>query len=327
MNGTTTRTRLSTGRYGDPARVLRAAAGFYAHHGVPHERASGFALHPMADHAVCARWNGESAGPVDPECLEPVASGTVDAWLKRDHPCDPALVRLLNSLTPVQEPPTRPDTDFAGLLAGADALLRERIPELWDATRPFVTRAHLSTEEGFLGGSWDHAAGAVVLGSRLRGRPAAAAESLFHEAVHAKTYRISRGFARVFLDTTKDFIDIPWWRTADSSQLWGTERAFAAFTVYAHLSHYYGRTREISRDPESDDTLDPLRRTAFRARYLGNLILQLDSHWLDDERRDLVRWLFPAIPEPPGLNAAGARALRLDITSFPGAADALRHRN
>ncbi|MES9539451.1 hypothetical protein [Actinomadura sp. NPDC000600] len=319
---------LTEGPYCDAQQVAKASSRFYTAAGIDPGAASGLALHPMVDHLACARWCGGDAGPVPPEYLEPVGNGTVRAWLDRGHPADAALMRTLNSLADREHGRVEPEdeqgrTALEALLTEADALLRARIPELWDQVRCFVTRAALTRDEHIAGASWDDLAGAVVLGTRLEHRPDAAAEALLHEAVHAKTYRLTRGFERAFIESTPEFIDIPWWRTETSSRRWDSDRAFSAFPVYAHLSHYYERVVRLSADPERDGSLHCLQRTSFRARYLANLVLQLDDRLLDGERRALVRRLAEAVPEPPCLNAAGAAALRLDLRSFPGAERAL----
>ncbi|WP_436791300.1 hypothetical protein [Yinghuangia sp. YIM S10712] len=319
---------LAVGPYGSAEQVARNSAPFYTGFGLSPESASGHAIHPMVDHILCERWSGDSMRPLPPAYLTPVESGDVAAWLRRDHPADAALERTLDTLAAEEQYSTRPDdevsrSELALLLEKADERLQERVPELWEETRPFVSRVFLADGGKILGGSWDHVAGAMLIGAQLTGRDEAAAESLLHEAVHAKTYRLVRGFPRVFLESTPDFIEIPWWQTEESSRCWGTEKAFAAYTVYAHLGYYYDQVVRKSAAPENDGSLRSLQQTSFRARYLGNLLLQLDDHWLDDRRRDVVRWLLPQIPAPPGLNSEGEKALNREITSFPGAEKAL----
>ncbi|MBB1260642.1 hypothetical protein [Streptomyces alkaliterrae] len=320
---------LATGPYGNAEEIARNSASFFTGFGLSEELAASHAVHPMVDHILCERWAGGSTSAVPVDYLTPVESGRVDAWLSRDHPADKALEGKLGALAAGERYHTLPDDEknrsvLVALLERANARLEEAVPELWEETRPFVSRVFLAGGGKILGGSWDHVAGAMLVGEQLRDDRETAAESLLHEAVHAKTYRIVRGFRKVFIESTPEFIDIPWWRTEESSRLWGTERAFAAYTVYAHLGYYYGQVMRTSADPERDGTLRSLQQTSFRARYLGNLLLQLDDHWLDPERRDVVRWLLPAIPAPPLLNSEGEQALRLDIRSFPGAAEALR---
>ncbi len=329
---------LADGNFGDSYTILANAAPTMERFGVPAELSATFAVHPIVDNSVASEWSRindcESAvlsTDMKPDFFEPVLgnSAGVERWFERNHPADPALEetvgRFLEDNVETAAPALEPSTAFRKTIEQADEMLSDVLPEVWQHTKPFVTRLYEVPDSHLAGASWSNLGGVVMLGSVRNQDVQGTAASLLHEAAHNKSYRIFRGFMNMFGPKSGDFIEIPWWRTATSSKFWDVDRALVAAHVYCHLANL-SSTFLDKVDGADEHSLRALQRTAFRSRYLSNILLQLDEYWLDRQRRDFVRWTADATPEIPGLNDAGRAALQIRVDSFAGAADALEGR-
>lgn len=328
----TAATYLATGEFGEAASVIDGAAGSLERFGVPRLLSRGVAVHPMLDRHVVLRATSDE-GPLaesSPE-FEPVSGNhrTVDRWFYRDHPLDERLRDLVQKL--LDDNPqaaaviSDPSEVFERRIREAAAVMDEEIPDLWASTLPFVCRMFEANDPNLAGATWDDVAGVVVLGSVQCSDTQSTIEALLHEAAHSKSYRLFRRFQHMHDPHDEEFIDIPWWRTESSSRVWDVDRALVACHVYTHIAAFYESCLANSPD-RFPDAWSRLQRTAFRAQYLGNLLLQLDGQLMDTDRQSFVRWVVAAIPEIPGLNEAGERALQTSIRSFEGAEEALARR-
>jgi len=262
--------------------------------------------------------------PIDSQLLLPVEGDpfTTERWFSQTHPMDAALIdelsvvisRELDVVAVVETP----SAEFGALITEADVILQSVLPCLWPTLKPFVTRVYDMRSERSNSATFDNIGGAVLLSSamlvhneRRQEQIVALAECLLHEAAHSKSYRLFRSFSRMVVPQSPDFIDIPWWRTANSGWAWDIDRSIVACHVYAHLSVFYQRLAPA----------EPIVRRrgaacAFRAAYLANVLLQLDDVWLDPDWRAFIEWVRCAIPAIPNLTATGREALSREITDF-----------
>lgn len=313
---------LAIGPFGQATVITARAAAWYTAQGIPAAVACTGRIHPYLDYVAAQRFQTGADLPLPAAAVHDVPRGPVeDCVNNNNHPYDDLLTgEVTRRLT---EHHMRLDTDTDSLrtcLRAADRTLRQTIPTLWEQIHPLLCRARLVDDDTLAGMSWDDLSGLILLGRTKTADPRPAAETVLHEALHTKAARLTRSFDEPFPPTSPEFIEIPWWRTADRRRLWGTRRVFDAYYVYAHLSTYYACRRHILGQPE--ETL-ALQRTSFRAAYLLNILKQLPDVWLDHQRRALVEWLAHNTPDPTGLSDLGRRLLATDIHSFNDADAAL----
>lgn len=302
---------LTNGRFGDAECILDDAGPSLESLGVPPRLSRSFGIHPLLDNAVFhARDRPSSSLSVLSSNLLHGVTGDPqgsERWFQRDHPLDLELRRrihhLLNDDDETSGSLRDPNERDMELISAADTLLKRVIPELWSSTRPFATRVYIADAPGLSGVSWDDLQGVIVLGPECRDE-VSTAESLLHEAVHSKSYRLFRSFQSFSGCTEPEFIPIPWWETDESTRQWDVDRATVACHVYGHLALFNG---ELGRSQS-------LQRTSFRTHYLANVLLQLPARLLDPERREFVRWIASSVPPVKGLNANGQRILEQDVS-------------
>jgi len=316
---------LINGLFGNPVEILENSANAYRGLGADPIAAS-FAIHPMLDAYVWQNLHGSAELDLPPSALVPVTGEpqSTERWFRRDHPQDEALLGTLRTGFPTEqgESDLRWDIseEFHELLCAANDELEALLPEVWPSTRPFVVRVFDLNSARINSATLDDTGGAVLISDpRLRqdiGAPERiieVAEGLLHEAAHCKSYRIFRSFSRPSVPYSPEFIDIPWWRTSDSSWAWDVDRAIVGCHVYTHLAHFYARVAELH-----EGYGKRARTTAFRAKYLANILLQLDDRWLDEDWHGFVEWVVSAIPAVEGLNASGREALTRRVEDFSG---------
>jgi len=246
------KTDLATGRFGGADEICRASSGIFTELGYP-ESASRFSVHPMLDKLAWHSLRGSTRKNGDASLTEPVVGDPYQnaRWFERDHPQDVSLHSELVASFPADagqpEVKFNVDDEFAEVIVGADQLLEELMPELWHSIRPFIVRVFDANSPTILSATLDDTGGAVLLGkpasddgTRWRGQFITVAEGLLHEGAHCKSYRLFRSFSEVAVPDSPEFIDIPWWKTRDSSWSWDVDRAVVACHVYTHLAQLYG---------------------------------------------------------------------------------------
>jgi hypothetical protein len=176
---------------------------------------------------------------------------------------------------------------------------------------------------GVASSSQFYVGGTIFLSSNLLRNPWSVAEYLFHESLHQKLYDFRHAHTLLAQDSAVDpdsseyssaRLLSPWNSPKlDSSNLWDTHRAMAAFHVYVHLALL--RTVAEQRESALEETYGPLQdamtptRAAFeRAHYLGQGI-QNSACWAELGRAGqlLVEWLTSILdaldPSPPPRDA------------------------
>lgn len=316
---------LSSGRYGAADIIAQRAAHLYQQAGATGVSAV-FSTHPMLDHHVWkALSDSQQVTPAPNSLLEgvgDVAEGPA-RWFERTHDADQQLTSYIDTLVRTEIDPAASSVDpspaFQKLIVEASQLLDATIPRIWQSTQPFVTRVFDIASDGSASATFDNLGGAIILGSSsiqeidtTEHAIVMLAESLLHEAAHSKSYRVFRAFENTSVPDSPEFIDVPWWRTASSKWEWDVDRSIVACHVYTHLAVFY--TAIANDDPAY---MRRLNSATFRARFLSNVLLQLDESWLDAEWRDFLGWVSQSIPELPPMNRAGQAELDRPIDSFP----------
>lgn len=315
---------LAGGPFGEAGLIADKAAHLFIAAGA-NEEAVRYAVHPLLDNYV---WEACRTGIIPepaPGLLTaqvPGLPGETCRWFDRSHSADSLLKEEIQDALIVEldrnvgvQVPSRQFQDF---IRDAEQVLVRAIPDIWDSTKPFVTRVYDMQTEMVNSATFDNIGGAVVLSSSLlshnkgrREQVTALAECLLHEAAHSKSFRIFRSFKRVSVPESPDFIDIPWWRTGRGTWNWDIDRSIVAAHVYTHLSTFYKVLAAEDSDFEYRGNI-----MAFRARFLSNVLLQLGNEWIDSEWRAFIEWFSQAIPPISGIGEAGARELNRDIRTF-----------
>lgn len=303
------------GRFGAVEGINAAAEHWYAEKGIDLRNSDGLSLHPLAEFELTVSEDSSHTGSNDSLFLQ---APSAQEWTAYDHALDLELLGLLSQRVVTNGFGDIIDPVGSQLyLESADRQLLEIIPELWSSTRPFISRVYFVSNPDLAGASWSDINGAVLLGRNKNATPDALADNLFHEALHAKTARITRSFQDPFPPLSPAFVEIPWWRSGSERTYWDAKRVFDAFYVYAHMSLYY--KARLTKFGSSEEV--PFQRVAFRAAYLYNIVRQVPEPWLGQEWLDLAAWLQSRTEQPTKLSAAGKALLETDIRSFDRSAE------
>lgn len=193
--------------------------------------------------------------------------------------------------------------EMQSISAGA-SLLESALPLLGSDTMRFARAITLIDSHGaILSTTLGQLPGVIFIDSQVSD-PLLMAESLFHEALHAKLDAIDNISPLVLpgIAASDVQVSVAWHSPRNGVNQWPLFRAVAAFHVYAHLvtfadamidSGTYRRQGRILRT-----------RALFRAHYLGQEIPRVTADDLTENGYGLVKWLQELLPSHDELGDA-----------------------
>lgn len=309
----------ASGPFGDRDMIVASTAPVYDSFGIPAELSRNHTMHPLLDALVFeALLAGDDTIDLEgdnAQALIPVSGDHGPArWFDRSHPLDEFIPESFGIVD--RYVIGDPSPELRDHIERAVTLLEETLPDVWENTLPFAARAFGSTDPNLAGVTVNDVQSALVLGEEQNTKDVwRTAANLFHEVLHCKSYLLYRGFDKPESSSSNEFIDVPWWRTADGGKkLWEVHRAIDASHVYSHLAVFFGRLVDTGDWPA--EVAKMRQRAAFRARFLTNVLLQLGDEFVDPQRREFVTWIAEGIPDVGRMNEAGLAALRTRVEDF-----------